>query len=336
MRSVSVVIPTKDRLPLLRRAIPLYLRENQVGEVIVVVDGCSDGTLEYLQQTAAQDSRVRYVDNLMNKGLPYSRNAGNDAARFDYIFCAEDDLIITDGLFTILLTHMQETGATLISPRVVYASEQEGFQEAIRRADCLQGEPVDRRTIVARTGMAFEDDRELIMLPGPMLGRTDTFREIRYDERYRVNFWREETDFQFSAQEQGYKLISCPHVICYNISVENDRTGSHSAAGIRRVQWIVLNNWRFVKKHREFINRNFEIGNLYLYIVRFAVDRTVSEIVLPTLVSMKGRTLRNLKVFMASMISARVPWHSVSHVKKLALTLGRSQSTTTGQEEQDA
>src|SRR5437773_3899641 len=121
MKSVSVVIPTKDRLSLLRKAIPLYLQENEVGEVIVVVDGSSDGTLEYLQEAATQDTRVRYIDNLTNKGTPYSRNTGNDAARFDYIFCAEDDLIIADGLFTILLAHMQQTGAALISPRVVYA-----------------------------------------------------------------------------------------------------------------------------------------------------------------------------------------------------------------------
>jgi hypothetical protein len=168
-----------------------------------------------------------------------------------------------------------------------------------------------------------------------MLGRAETFRKIRYDERYRVNFWREESDFQFSALEQGYKLVSCPHVICYNVSVENDRTGSHAAAGIRRVQWVVLNNWRFVKKHREFIDQNFEIGNLYFYIVRFAIGRALSEIVLPALTSTKSRARRRLKALSVSTNAAGTRWHPGTYVKKLALVAGRSHPPTTKEEDQD-
>jgi glycosyltransferase involved in cell wall biosynthesis len=46
MDKVSIIIPTKDRLPQLKKAIPLYLKEPEVGEVIIVIDGSTDGTRE--------------------------------------------------------------------------------------------------------------------------------------------------------------------------------------------------------------------------------------------------------------------------------------------------
>src|ERR1700743_577401 len=74
MTEISVVIPTKDRLPYLRKAIPMFLGTDEVKEVVVVVDGCTDGTLAYIQAASESDPRIRYTDNVVNRGLPYSRN----------------------------------------------------------------------------------------------------------------------------------------------------------------------------------------------------------------------------------------------------------------------
>lgn len=92
MADVSVVIPTEDRLPYLRQAIPMFLSHPEVREVIVVVDGCLDGTLDYIKAASAADARIRYHDNIQNKGLPYSRSKGIELACYEYVFTGEDDL----------------------------------------------------------------------------------------------------------------------------------------------------------------------------------------------------------------------------------------------------
>jgi hypothetical protein len=44
--------------------------------------------------------------------------------------------------------------------------------------------------------------------------------------------------------------------------------------------WAIKNNWRFIRKHRILIAREFDIGNQYTYIAKFAVRRAANEIIM--------------------------------------------------------
>lgn len=296
MSGISVVIPTKDRLPFLRKAVAMFLAEPEVTEVIVIIDGCRDQTLDYLAELAEREPRVRYADNGRNRGTPYSRNKGIDLATQEYLFCAEDDLELTDGFFGTLLSHLQNSGADIISGRNIFRYERETPAEAISRADLIPGPAVDPRELTVQTGIAAPSDRPQPLLPSPMLGRTAIFRNVRFGEEYGGNFWREESDFQLSAQEHGYKLVFCPHAISFNFIIENDRGGAHSVAGAQWARWVITNNWRFVRKHRDHIAANFDIGNQYLYITAFAFRRIRELIVLPYLVRFKRDLLALLRI----------------------------------------
>ena len=291
MPKISVVIPTKDRLRYLQRAISMFLSFEEVGQVVVVIDGCRDGTLEYVKELALNDARLQYVDNVQNRGLPYSRNAGNDLAECEYVFTAEDDLELTDGFFKTLLAHMHESSADVISGRNIFRLETETVGDAIRRTDNLQGPAVNSRLVTVQTGFPAIDDQQQLLLPSPMLARRSLFREIRFDDGYRVNFWREESDFQLSAFEKGYKLVFCPHAISLNLVIENDRSGVHAVAGVRRAKWVVKNNWRFIAKHRKVIEDEFNVGSFYYYIASFAVRRVFLDVVAPILVRTKRKVL---------------------------------------------
>ena len=117
---------------------------------------------------------------------------------------------------------------------------------------------------------------------------------MRYNDIYRVNFWREETDFQISAREHGYKLACCPHAICFNFEITNDRGGVQAAVGLRREKWVIINNWRFFNKHEDFIRANFETGNKVVYILKFSVGRIVKYIVMPPIIRVLSRTKRRV------------------------------------------
>lgn len=291
MPEISVVIPTKDRLKLLKRSIPMFLSYEEVKEVIVIADGCQDGTPEYLTSVSASEARVRYSINVMNRGVSYSRNVGIELARCDYIFTAEDDLELSENFFTVLFDHMHETGADIISARNIFQYGRETTAQAKERADRLTGPFIDRRRILVQHEMDTRVDTVQPLLSSPVLVRSDVFRKVRFDDGYLVNSWREESDFQLAAYSAGFKLVFCPHVITYNLMIENDRGGVHAAAGFRRVMWVVRNNWRFVNKHREAVAREFGVTNLTAYIVTFAAWRTLTEIIVPTLVHAKRRLI---------------------------------------------
>lgn len=284
-----MVIPTRNRLRFLRETVPMFLALKEVTEVVVVVDGCDDGTLEHLRGVTAVDPRVRYLDNGVNRGLPYSRNKGINAARCALIYLGEDDLVIPDGFFSTLVAHMEETGADIIAGRNIFSFEHESYAQAIQRADALSGNLVNLRTLQGNWSLGGESDSRQIMLPSPMLVRAAVFRDVRYDESFAGNFHREETDFQFSAQEKGYTLVFCPHAVSLNIEIANDSGGVHAARGIRWVRYCVQNNRRLVRKHRRFLAEKSRIGNPNLFSIRYAADRMLKVVIIPKTISIKRK-----------------------------------------------
>ncbi len=86
----SVIIPTRDRRALLARTLEsVFAQTHQPAEVIVVDDGSSDGTLEFIK---ALGNRVGLVQQ-RHRGPGAARNAGAAAATGDYLaFLDSDDL----------------------------------------------------------------------------------------------------------------------------------------------------------------------------------------------------------------------------------------------------
>jgi glycosyltransferase involved in cell wall biosynthesis len=92
MSAVSIVIPTHNRLRLLRRTLRAVTGQRGVDlEVLVVDDASVDGTAEGV--AALGDDRVRCLRNAVPTGVSAARNLGIAAAEGDWIaFCDDDDL----------------------------------------------------------------------------------------------------------------------------------------------------------------------------------------------------------------------------------------------------
>jgi len=98
---VTVITPTKNRLPLLREAMESVQRQTlEEWEHIVVDDGSDDGTAEEVARRAAIDSRLRYVQRVGDKGGANAcRNLGVRESRAELIvFLDSDDLLDCDCL----------------------------------------------------------------------------------------------------------------------------------------------------------------------------------------------------------------------------------------------
>jgi glycosyltransferase involved in cell wall biosynthesis len=94
---VSIVLSTYNRLPLLRSAVASVIAQTfRDWELIVVDDGSTDGTREYLE--AIEDPRVRPIW-LEHGGVTWARNAGLRFAHGEWIaFHDSDDLWLPEKL----------------------------------------------------------------------------------------------------------------------------------------------------------------------------------------------------------------------------------------------
>jgi len=96
---ISVVIITMNRRALIERSVPILLDDPATGELIVVVDGARDGTMEVLEGWAERDGRVRPIWQ-ENAGEGAARGNGVAAARHDVVVLLDDDVIPTADLVT--------------------------------------------------------------------------------------------------------------------------------------------------------------------------------------------------------------------------------------------
>jgi glycosyltransferase involved in cell wall biosynthesis len=95
---VTVVIPTRGRLGLLRSAVAGALGQEGVAvEVVVVDDDCPDGTASWM--TDRGDPRLRVIRHPDRRGVSAARNSGIGAARSRWVaFCDDDDVWAPDKL----------------------------------------------------------------------------------------------------------------------------------------------------------------------------------------------------------------------------------------------
>jgi len=94
---VSVVIPTYNDVNVLPDTLAPLLADAGTGEVVVVVDGSSDGTMELLDAMAARDPRLRpfWIEN---RGMQGARQYALERARHDVVLMLDADVVPTHGM----------------------------------------------------------------------------------------------------------------------------------------------------------------------------------------------------------------------------------------------
>ena len=163
--SVSVVIPTHDRRPLLQRALGCVLGQEGVElDVVVVDDGSSDDTAAFLE--GLDDPRVRTVRHRHAKGLPNARNAGLAHAESPWVAFLDDDDLWGPTRLAAQLEAATRTGAGWVCSDTVLTDRRLtvlGVQTAPHDLDVAR--EIFRRNIVPGGGSG-------------VLARTDLVREV--------------------------------------------------------------------------------------------------------------------------------------------------------------
>jgi hypothetical protein len=100
------VIPTFNRRQGVGKTIESVLADPGADEIVVVVDGCRDGTMEMLVELSSSETRLRPLF-IQNAGPDEARQKGALAARGDVLVFIDDDVVAAPGLVTGHLRHHQ-------------------------------------------------------------------------------------------------------------------------------------------------------------------------------------------------------------------------------------
>ncbi|MGC3976850.1 MAG: glycosyltransferase family A protein [Paludibacteraceae bacterium] len=89
---VSIIVPVYNAGEHLSRCLDSLLNQTlKEIEIILVVDCPTDGSDLLAEKYAEQDTRIRIIKNEKNIHIGFSRNAGIDNARGEYLGFSDDD-----------------------------------------------------------------------------------------------------------------------------------------------------------------------------------------------------------------------------------------------------
>jgi glycosyltransferase involved in cell wall biosynthesis len=215
---VSVVIPTFNRKEYLQRAITSCFDGNESVdvEVVVVDDGSTDGTRDYLR--ALSDERMAAVFQ-ENGGAPVARNRGLDNAKGRFIKFLDDDDWLATGALRDELKVLERSGADMS-----YA--------AYERVD-------SDGTTVRRIEAPEVEDMVSALLSGAVLTHLHRFmyrRELISGLRWNADLpCRQDVDFALTVAAEDPSFVRVNRVVSYLNQHEGERisTGRDSIRGGR-------------------------------------------------------------------------------------------------------
>ena len=120
--SITLLIPTYNRIRALEAVWPSYLGHPDVAKIIVIDDGSTDGTKERVEDWATRAPvPVSVIRHDTQRGQPASRMSGIAASDTEWVLFGEDDVWIASSYCATLLSEANELGASMIAGRIVTA-----------------------------------------------------------------------------------------------------------------------------------------------------------------------------------------------------------------------
>jgi len=95
---VSIIVLTWNAFQYTRKCIESIIKyTNYPYELIIVDNGSTDGTVEYIKSLTTQYAHVRLVENSSNVGFAAGNNQGAKFARGKYLLFLNNDVLVSDG-----------------------------------------------------------------------------------------------------------------------------------------------------------------------------------------------------------------------------------------------
>jgi glycosyltransferase involved in cell wall biosynthesis len=203
----SVVIPTYNRKPILEKCLRALehqqLRDDSVVfayEVVLVDDGSTDGTLEWLELHAAEFPHVR-SHSQDHKGPAAARNLGVEQAKGDTIIFIDSDLVVTE--------HFLQSHADAL----VRGQQQLGSDRFFTYGWVINTGNFDNPT---SEPYKLTDYSAAYFATGNVaIARKWLEKAGLFDTRFQLYGW-EDLELGVRLKQLGLKLIKCPAAVGYH------------------------------------------------------------------------------------------------------------------------
>lgn len=203
----SVVIPTYNRRPILEKCLRALehqqLRTDSIVtgyEVVLVDDGSTDGTLEWLESHKSEFPHVRSLSQ-NHQGPAAARNLGVEQAQGDTIIFIDSDLVVTEQF-------LQAHADALVKGEQALGSDRIFTYGAVINT-CNFDNPTSEPYKITDFSAAYFATGN-VAIDRKWLEKTGLF-----DTRFQLYGW-EDLELGVRLKQLGLKLIKCPEAVGYH------------------------------------------------------------------------------------------------------------------------
>ena len=282
--SITILIPTYNRIRALEAVWPSYFGHPDVARIIVIDDGSTDGTSQRVTELARSAMiPVDVVRHDTQRGQPAARRTGIAAAKSEWVLFGEDDVWLADDYCATLLHEAAELGASVIAGRLVTARVPGNFTRELLLDPPSPAKDASEVFDLSAMDADFSA-RTAAPIPAPFvhsiaLIRRDLFDTVSFDTWYAGNSWREETDFYLAANALGARGYFTPDTVCFHLR------GPICASGGQRINRLVFEYlaWRntrhLVSKHWTYLRRAYGVrGPMFMWMLRYYFRRQMAQL----------------------------------------------------------
>lgn len=237
----SIIIPTWNKLELTRQCVTALASKTAdcSFEVIIVDNGSTDGTPEFLQTLGGD---VRTLLNAENLGFAVACNQGARVARGKYLVFLNNDTIPQDGWLKPLVSEVDEhpevgiAGSKLLfadgsvqHAGVVFMRSRRSAYHIYQAALSASPSVNQRREFQAVTAAC-------------MLVRRELFEEVHgFDEQFINGF--EDVDLCLKVREKGYHIVYQPRSVVYHLESQTPGRKDHEVHNSRLLEERWGSHW---------------------------------------------------------------------------------------------
>ena len=201
----SVVIPTYNRQPILAKCLKALEQQKinhiiQDYEIIVVDDGSTDGTLEWLAENATNFPHVKTFAQ-SHQGPAAARNIGVQAAKGDTIIFIDSDLVVTENFLQAHANALVKGAQKLGGDRL--------FTYGWVINTCNFDNPTSEPYKITDFSAAY------FATGNVAIARKWLEQAGLFDTRFQLYGW-EDLELGVRLKKLGLKLIKCPEAVGYH------------------------------------------------------------------------------------------------------------------------
>lgn len=199
----SVVMPVLNQLYYTQKCVDSILKNTpEEYELIIIDNGSTDGTKEYLSDLCSKHAHIKAVTNAENVGVAPAWNQGIQISQHDYIAIINNDIEIVypNWLSSMQSTLRKDPNIYWTSPMTCYNAQHKPEFKISHYEQIIYDRPNGREYVVA---CCFMCPRKAFADLGP------------FDENFEVKFY-EDLDYLARILSSGKKVKMCKRALVYH------------------------------------------------------------------------------------------------------------------------